>query len=231
MTKIKDIPVQERPMERLLQYGVESISNEELLAILLRTGSKKQSAKELATTILSKIKQVSQLQEMRYEEFLNIEGIGKSKALILMSAIELGKRMQQSIVMIQGKKFNQAELVYKYYRSLLGDKKQEHVYCLYLDSKKKIIKEKLLFLGTINYSMIHPREIFKEAYLSGATAIICVHNHPTGDVTPSKEDYAMTYHLKQVGDLLGIPLVDHIIIGKNGYHSFFENGDFDTFKK
>ena len=79
--------------------------------------------------------------------------------------------------------------------------------------------------------MIHPREIFKEAYLAGATAIICIHNHPTGDVTPSKEDYAMTYHLKQVGDLLGIPLVDHIIIGKNNYYSFFENGDFETMKE
>ena len=231
MTKIKDIPVQERPMERLLQYGVESISNEELLAILLRTGSKKQSAKELATTILSKLKQVSELKDMTYEEFLQIDGIGKSKAMILLSAIELGKRMQRNIETIQGKKFNQAKIIYEYYRNLLGDKKQEHVYCLYLDSKKKIIKEKLLFLGTINYSMIHPREIFKEAYLSGATAIICIHNHPTGDVTPSKEDYTMTYHLKQVGDLLGIPLVDHIIIGKNHYYSFFENGDFEAIKE
>ena len=169
--------------------------------------------------------------DMTYEEFLQIDGIGKSKAMILMAAIELGKRMQRNIDTIQGKKFNQAKIIYEYYHNLLGDKKQEHVYCLYLDSKKKIIKEKLLFLGTINYSMIHPREIFKEAYLAGATALICIHNHPTGDVTPSKEDYTMTYHLKQVGDLLGIPLVDHIIIGKNHYYSFFENGDFEAVKE
>ncbi len=227
MTKIKEIPLQERPMERLLQYGVESISNEELLAILFRTGSKKQSAKELATTVLSRLKQVSDLKEMSYEELLKIEGIGKSKAMILLSAIELGKRIQRKVEIIQGKKFNQAGLIYEYYRHFLGDKKQEYVYCLYLDSKKKIIKEKLLYIGTINYSMVHPRDIFKEAYLSCATAIICIHNHPTGDVTPSKEDYAMTYQLKQAGELLGIPLLDHIIIGRNRYYSFFENGDFE----
>ncbi len=224
---MKDIPLQERPRERLLQYGVESINNEELLAILFRTGSKKQSAKELAITVLSRLKQISDLKEMSYESLLKIEGIGKSKAMILLSAIELGKRMQRNVTTIQGKKFNQARLIYEYYQSLLVDKQQEHVYCLYLDSKKKIIKEKLLFIGTINYSMVHPREIFKEAYLSCATAIICIHNHPTGDVTPSNEDYTMTYHLKQVGDLLGIPLLDHIIIGKNHYYSFFENGDFE----
>ena len=122
--------MQERPMERLLQYGVESISNEELLSILLRTGSKKQSAKELATTILSKLKQVSELKEMTYEEFLKIEGIGKSKAMLLLSAIELGKRMQRNIETIQGKKFNQAKIIYEYYRNLLGDKKK-NMYIVY----------------------------------------------------------------------------------------------------
>lgn len=228
MTKIKDIPMQERPMERLLQYGVESISNEELLAILLKTGSKKQSSKELATTILSKVKQISELKDMNYETLLSFPGIGKSKATILLAAIELGSRVGCGVESLKGKKFNQAGLIYEYYRNRLADKKQEHVYCLYLDSKKKIIKEKLLFLGTINYSMVHPREIFKEAYLSFATAIICIHNHPTGDITPSKEDYNMTFHIKQIGDLLGIPLLDHIIIGKNHYYSFFENGDFDS---
>ena len=189
MTKIKDIPIQDRPIERLLQYGAESISNEELLAILLRTGSKNQSSKELATTILSNIKQISDLKNISYEYLCNISD---------------------------------------YYRNILSSKQQEHVYCLYLDSKKTIVKEKLLFIGTVNYSMVHPRDIFKEAYLASATSIICVHNHPTGDVMPSKEDYDMTNNLVQVGQLLGIPLIDHIIIGKHQYYSFFENGDINS---
>lgn len=227
MTKIKDIPIQDRPIERLLQYGVESVSNEELLAILLRTGNKTQSSKELATTILSHVKQISELKEMSYETLCKIPGIGKSKATLLLAAFELGNRIGRSVETLSGKKLNQARLIYEYYRGILSNKKQEHVYCLYLDSKKTIIKEKLLFLGTINYSMIHPREIFKEAYLTSATAIICVHNHPTGDVTPSKDDYNMTYNLMQAGEMLGIPLLDHIIIGKEKYYSFFENGDMD----
>ncbi len=226
MTKIKDIPLQERPMERLLQHGVEIISNEELLAILLKTGSKKQSSKELATTILANLNQISDLKNITYEKLLTIPGIGKSKASILLSAVELGNRMHQNVICIQGQKLNCAELIYEYYKERLMDKKQEYVYCLYLDSKKKVVKEKLLFIGTLNYSMIHPREIFKEAYLSGATAVVCIHNHPTGDATPSQEDYQITQNLKQVGELLGIPLIDHIIIGKNQYYSFFENDEF-----
>ena len=100
---------------------------------------------------------------------------------------------------------------------------QEHFYCLYLNSGKKVIKEKLLFIGTVNYSMIHPRDIFKEAYLLNAVSIICIHNHPSGDVTPSVNDINMTVNLKNVGELLGIEIVDHIIIGKNKYYSFLEN--------
>lgn len=223
MTKIKDLPIHERPMERLQQYGVETISNEELLAILLKTGSRKQSAKELAMTILSKCNHISDLKEITYEMLIKLPGVGPSKASILMASFELGNRMHRKIETIQGKTCNQAHLIYEYYKDRLAEKKQEHVYCLYLDSKKKVIKEKLLFLGTINYSMIHPREIFKEAYLSGATAFVCIHNHPSGDTTPSQADYVMTQNLKQAGELLGIPLVDHIIVSRNNYYSFFEN--------
>ena len=225
MTKIKDIPIQERPIERLLQNGVENVSNEELLAIMLRTGSKKQSAKELAITILSKRNQISEFKDITYEELIKISGIGSSKAAILLSTIEFGKRMNRTIDVIKGKTFNHAHIIYEYYKDLLADKKQEYVYCIYLDNKKKIIKDKLLFIGTINYSTVHPREIYKEAYLCSASSIICIHNHPSGDVLPSKEDYMVTHNLKQVGEQLGIPLIDHIIIGKNKYYSFHENND------
>lgn len=226
MVKIKDIPVQDRPMERAIQYGLNSISNEELLSILLKTGSKKQSAKELATTILSKIEKISLLKDMTYEELLSIKGIGQSKAITILAALELGNRVHRKIETIQGQKLKNAEMIFEYYRNIFTTKKQEHVYCLYLNPQKRVIKEQMLFLGTINYSMVHPREIFKEAYLASASAIICIHNHPSGDVTPSKEDYQMTYNLCQVGELLGIPLLDHIIVGKDTYYSFFENGDF-----
>ena len=115
--------------------------------------------------------------------------------------------------------------MYKYYKEKLCDKKQEYFYCVYLDNSKRIIQDKLLFIGTINYSLVHPREVFKEAYLLGASAIICVHNHPSGNPLPSKQDYDVTTNLVKVGDLLGIKILDHIIICKNNYYSFLENND------
>lgn len=223
MIRIKDIPIQERPMERLLQYGPERLNNEELLAILLKTGSKEQSAKEIASLLLSHVDKIQDISLLTKEQLLKFKGIGPMKASSLLAALELGKRMHQTVDQIQGKKFQHAELIFDYYKETLSEKKQECVYCIYLDQRKRIIKDELLFLGTINYSMIHPREIFKEAYLASACNIICVHNHPSGDVTPSKDDYEMTRAIQKAGALLGIPLLDHIIIGKNGYYSFFEN--------
>ena len=105
----------------------------------------------------------------------------------------------------------------------LNDKQQEHFYCLYLDNSKRVIKDKLLFIGTINYSVVHPREIFKEAYMLSASSIICVHNHPTGNVLPSKQD--LTNNLINIGNIMGIKVIDHVIIGQNNYYSFLENGD------
>ena len=115
-------------------------------------------------------------------------------------------------------------MLYEHYKIILENCYQEHFYCIYLDNQKRIIKEKLLFVGTINYSIVHPREIFKEAYTLSATSIICIHNHPSLDITPSKEDKILTQNLKEVGNLLGIPVIDHIIIG-DGYYSFLENGE------
>ena len=117
-----------------------------------------------------------------------------------------------------------AENVFKYYKNILKDKKQEYFYCIYLDTKNNIIKDKMLFKGTINESLVHPREVFKEAYLLSASSIICVHNHPTGNVNPSKNDEILTKQLKECGMLLGINILDHIIIGTNNYFSFLENG-------
>ena len=223
--KIKDIPKEERPCERLIINGEESLSNEELIAIILKTGSKGISAKELGSELLSKIGGIKKLNEINYEYLKKFKGIGMSKACNLLASIELGKRINKEVDNIINVKMNNSEIVYKFYKDKIGNKKQEYFYCVYLDTNKRIINEKLLFIGTVNYSLVHPREVFKEAYLLGASAIICVHNHPGGNPIPSRQDYEITNNLIQAGNLLGIKVVDHIIICKNNYYSFLENND------
>jgi DNA repair protein RadC len=225
MVKIKDIPINDRPMERLIEKGVENLNNEELIAILLKTGTKDISAKELSSLLLSKIGGIKKLANVNFEYLNKFKGIGMSKACILLSAIELSKRMNKEVDTIKNIKLNNTEVVYKFYKDKIGDKKQEYFYCVYLDNQKRIIEDKLLFIGTINYSLVHPREIFKEAYLLGASAIICIHNHPGGNPLPSKQDLDITNSLIDAGKILGIKVVDHIIICKEKYYSFLENND------
>lgn len=223
--RIKDIPINDRPIERLINSGSAALSNEELLAILIKTGTKDMSAKALASLLLSKTNGLKETEKLNYEYLRKIKGIGPSKAAVIMASLELGRRINQTVDNLTNTKFNNSSVVYEYYRNILGNKKQEHFYVIYLDSSKKIIKDKLLFMGTLNQSLVHPREVFKEACLLSASSFICVHNHPSGNVLPSKEDIALTDNLKQIGLLFGIPIVDHIIISKENYYSFFENGD------
>ena len=225
MVKIKDIPESDRPMERLIENGVETLSNEELLAILLKTGTRDISAKELSSLLLSKIGGIKKLTNVNFEYLNKFKGIGMSKACILLSALELSHRINKEVDTIKNIKLNNTEVVYKFYKDKIGEKKQEYFYCVYLDNQKKVLDDKLLFIGTINYSVVHPREIFKEAYLLGASAIICIHNHPGGNVLPSKQDIEITNNLVEVGKLLGIKVLDHIIICKEKYYSFLENHD------
>lgn len=225
MTKIKDIPYLDRPIERLINKGSGSLSNEELFAILLRTGNKLESSKDLAIKLLSMVSNLEELSNLTLEQLKSIKGIGNSKAAILLSAFELSKRLNQKVGMINNRRFNHPNLIFDYYKNIIGNKSQEYFYAIYLDTSKKIIKEKLLFIGTINYSLVHPREVFKEAFLAGASSIILVHNHPTGNVIPSSNDIDTTKRLKEIGEFMGIKVIDHIIIGKNKYYSFFENGD------
>ena len=223
--KNKDIPKLDRPFERLIIYGVESLSNEELLAIIFKTGTRGISSKELGSSLLSSLGSIKKLNDIDYNYLKNFKGIGMSKACNLLASIELGKRINREVDNIINTKLNSASLVYKFYKDKIGNKKQEYFYCVYLDNNKKIISDKLLFIGTLNYSVVHPREVFKEAYLVGASAIICIHNHPSGNVLPSRQDYDVTNNLMKVGQLLGIKLLDHIIISKNNYYSFVENND------
>ena len=225
MYKIKDIPLDDRPRERLINSGVSNLSNEELLAIILKTGTKNKSAKMLASDILSKIDGLENIEVLNYEFLKNILGIGDAKACEILASLELGKRINRKIKSIKNKKLNNSKLIFDYYASEFQNKKQEYFYAIYLDSSKKIIKDRLLFVGTLDQSLVHPRELFKEAYLCSASSIICVHNHPSGNIFPSKEDVELTNNLKKIGLLMGIPIIDHIIIGNNDYYSFFENGD------
>ena len=223
--KIKDIPLNDRPRERMITVGASNISNEELLAILLKTGTVDSSAKTVAANILKQIGDIHNLQNLNLEQLKKVNGIGTAKACIVLAAVELSRRINSSIDKINDLKIDSTDLVYKYYSNILSNKKQEYFYCIYLDNKKKVITDKNLFIGTINGSVVHPREIFKEAVINSASSIICVHNHPSGVVMPSKEDKELTKRIVQLGKIMGIPVIDHIIIGKNKYYSFYENND------
>lgn len=222
---LKNIPNEDRPRERLIKYGVENLSNEELIAIILKTGSKKNSVKELANNILCKVKDIRELKNMRINNLIDIEGIGKVKAIELLSAIELGRRVYESNDYNEMISLVEPEYIVNYFNYLFKDEKQECFYVIYLDSKNKYIDKKMICKGILNKSLVHPRDIFKEAYLLSACSFICIHNHPSGDATPSKEDMEITRHLKEIGNLHGINLIDHIIIGNNNYYSFYEDNN------
>jgi DNA repair protein RadC len=224
-TMIKDIPLDEKPRERMIKYGVENISNEDLLAITIKSGTKSFSSKHIASLILSQIKDISELKNFNVSRLSNIKGIGFVKAVELLAALELGRRVYYEKKIDSKNKLNNPLSIYEYFKYKINDIKQEHFYCIYLDNKKNLIDYKLLFIGTINISVIHPREIFKEAYLLSAASIICIHNHPSGNALPSEEDKKVTSNLIKIGKLLGIEIVDHIIICENEFYSFFENND------
>ncbi len=195
-----------------------------MLTILLKSGTKNNSVKQLANNILNKLDSINELKNINYNTLISIKGIKAAKACEVLAAIELGKRINKKFNNVNEIQITSSDSIFEYYKNILEDKKQEYFYCVYLDTKNKIIKDKLLFIGTINESLVHPREVFKEAYLASASSIICVHNHPTGIPSPSKNDDIITEQLKKVGHILGIKVLDHIIIGKNTYYSFNDNG-------
>ena len=192
--RIKDIPKEERPRERLLKVGKENLSNEELLSIIIKTGTYGISVNEIASNVLKEIQNINNLENITVNSFSN-----------------------------DNTKYNNPEVIYLNNKYLFKGKKQEYFYCLYLDNKNKLIERKLLFMGTINRSVVHPREIFKEAYLSSCSSIVCMHNHPSGDINPSMEDIYLTKSLVKIGKIQGINVVDHVIFGDNNYYSFYDN--------
>ena len=223
MYRIKDMPINERPRERLKIVGVENLSDEELLAIVIKIGTKKHSAKVLASKILANLNGLENLKKVNFIQLIKIDGIGETKATTILAMIEIAKRISQPVRFISGLKLTNPQIVFNYFKNKIGDSKQEQFFCLYLDSQKKVIKEKLLFKGTINKSLVHPREIFKEAFLVSACSIICVHNHPSGNLEPSPCDLEFTKELKKMADIFGIGFDDHIIVSKHSFYSFLLN--------
>lgn len=223
MIDFKNLPDTEKPRERLYNYGSENLSNEELLSIILRTGTKNMSVKELSLKLLEYIGDINKLKDIGINTLMKIDGIGKVKAIEIKAALELGKRVYMNQERLDKISFNCANTIYNYFKNILLGKKQEFFYVVYVDTKGNYIDKKCLFVGTINSSIVHPREVFKEAYLLSANGIVCVHNHPSGDSTPSREDKMLTKKLKEISIIHGINLIDHIIIGDGNYFSFYEN--------
>jgi DNA repair protein RadC len=215
---VKEMKNSERPRERLATYGVSSLSNEELLALLLRSGIKNTSVIELAKKVLSYLNEIDDLKRLTYEELLKIDGIKEAKATSVIAAIELGRRLS-SLEFKEKMVINHQADIYQMISHEISHLLQEHFICLYLNIKSEIIKKETIFIGTISQTLIHPREIFKMAIKLSASSIIFVHNHPTGDSNPSKADLLVTNKLMDISKIIGIEVVDHIIIGKNEFYS------------
>ena len=218
---IKELPETERPRERLKQVGPENLSDKELIAIVLKTGTKNKNVTELALEVLKEYP-ISTLKDVSLSTLQRIKGIGEAKAIELLATIEIGKRIF-NIKPKKLKKLSSANEIYMTNKNLFFNKNQEHLYILYFNSNSELIETKLMFIGTINESVAHPREVFKEAYRLSATYIVCIHNHPSNNTTPSKADIAFTEALRQTGLIHGIKLVDHIIFGYDNFFSFYEN--------
>jgi DNA repair protein RadC len=218
---IHDLPKIERPREKLIKYGASRLSNTELLAIILRTGKKGESVLALANRFLRKIS-LEKFSEFSYGEFRKISGIGLVKACELLSCVELGRRI------FENKKVNISQLlspqdVFDNLKDIRVSKK-EHFVVFFLDSRNQEIKREVISIGTINASLVHPREVFEPAVKYLAVQVILAHNHPSGDLEPSEEDLTVNKRLVEAGKLLGIEVLDHIIVTKNSFISFKEKG-------
>lgn len=222
--KIKDMPASERPRERLIKYGASNLSNEDLVSIIIKTGCLGYSVRDIALIVIKRLENISELPELNMNYLKGIKGLGDVKIIELLASIELGKRVYLNSHKVNSLKYNNPYLVYQDNLPLFRGKKQEYFYCLYLDNKNRLIERKLLFMGTVNRSIVHPREIFKEAYLLSSSGLICMHNHPSGEILPSNEDIELTKSLVEIGKIQGINVLDHLIISDNAYYSFSEEG-------
>ena len=217
--KIKDLPKIERPREKLIQKGAQNLKDEELLAILLRTGREGKNVLEISRQILSKYSK-KRLLKLSYEDLLKIKGIDSAKACTILAAVELVKRSldvgEETLPKIESTKDVIAQAVY------MRDKVREHLMGIYLNARNEMVYKKPIFIGTLNANLVHPREIFSEALKQNAASVILVHNHPSGDAEPSEDDLEITKRIIEAGKIMGIDVLDHVIITKTKVFSFKE---------
>lgn len=217
--KIKDLPKQNRPRERFLKHGPEVLSDAELFAILLRTGTIQENVIDMSNRLIAE-HGLDKLFECSLKELQKIKGIGPGKAMQILTISELGKRHKDSQKPVE--KITCAEDVFNLFHERLKDKKEEHFYVLILNNQNNVIKKELISKGVLDASIIHPREIFKPAIKNSASKIILVHNHPSGNPNPSQEDLEITKQLIEAGKLIDIKILDHVIIGDGEFWSWVE---------
>ncbi len=220
---MRELPSGERPRERMQQHGAQALSHAELLAILLRTGTRNESAVYLAQRILNDYGGLRKLAESGWEDLTHIRGIGPAKALQLQASIELGRRIARS-KLPETVKITCPQDVADLLMEEMRHYREEQFVCLFLNTKNHVIGRQTLSIGSLNASIVHPREVFKAAIRRSSASILCAHNHPSGDPTPSAEDLQLTKRLAEAGQLLGIELLDHLVIGDSSFISLKEMG-------
>ena len=212
------------PRERLVKEGVEALSNQELLAILLRTGTRTANVFEISQKVLNSLTSLTDLKKMTLQELQSLSGIGRIKAIELQAVIELGHRIHKHETLEMESILSSQKLAKKMQQEL-GDKKQEHLVALYLNTQNQIIHQQTIFIGSATRSIAEPREILHYAIKHMATSLILVHNHPSGAVAPSRNDDHVTKLVKEACDLMGIVLLDHLIVSHSSYFSYREKTD------
>ena len=212
------------PRERLAKEGVEALSNQELLAILLRTGTRQASVFEIAQKVLNNLSSLTDLKKMTLQELQSLSGIGRVKAIELQAMIELGHRIHKHETLEMESILSSQKLAKKMQQEL-GHKKQEHLVALYLNTQNQIIHQQTIFIGSATRSIAEPREILHYAIKHMATSLILVHNHPSGAVAPSRNDDQVTKLVREACDLMGIVLLDHLIVSHSSYFSYREKTD------
>jgi DNA repair protein RadC len=217
LKSIKDLADFDKPREKLMAKGVEALKSEELMAILLGSGVAGKDVRKLAKEIIALLDR--EFNELSLEKLTQIHGLGVAKASVILASLELSRRyLIKSNSVIKSAKDLYSEL--KEY----ANKKQEYFLCITLDGASHIINKRVVFIGTLNQSIVHPREVFADAIADRAAGVIVAHNHPSGNLSPSSADIAITDRLQEVAKLIGIELLDHIIISKDGYFSFSDEG-------
>lgn len=219
--KLKELPDEEKPRERLLRYGAKNISNEDLISILIRTGFKDSNVKELSSMVLKRIKHLNNFKNMGVNDLIDIKGLGKTKIITLLAAIELGRRV--SLEKIEERMLiNNTSVINTFFGKLISSSNKEELLVILLDNKKRLINYEVMYKGTSDSSVVSIKEVLNYAIKNQAAAFIIMHNHPSGVVDPSKEDIDLTNNLISAGKVVGIPLLDHIIVCDGSYYSFFE---------